>query len=123
MTNKDRKSSGISIRNVYVLMLAIAIALSVLLIVTAARTNTFYLQAENDTDYYVRIQQDAYGMQQGSDQLTQAVCSYVATGDEAYLRAYFYEAEVTRQRDRALESIRAMFARLTEWIRAMGTKR
>ena len=88
-------------------MLAIAIALSVLLIVTAARTNTFYLQAENDTDYYVRIQQDAYGMQQGSDQLTQAVCSYVATGDEAYLRAYFYEAEVTRQRDRALESIRS----------------
>ena len=88
-------------------MLAIAVAFSVLLIVTAARTNTLYLQAENDTDYYVRIQQDAYGMQQGSDQLTQAVCSYVATGDAAYLRAYFYEAEVNRQRDRALESIRS----------------
>ena len=104
---EQKRISGIRISTVYIITLAVAVAFSLLLIFVAIRTNTVYRQAEDDTDSYVRIQQDAYGMQRGSDQLTQEVRSYAVTGDIAYLRAYFEEAEVTRQRDRALESIRS----------------
>ena len=108
MTDGEQKRiSGIRISTVYIITLAVAVAFSLLLIFVAIRTNTVYRQAEDDTDSYVRIQQDAYGMQRGSDQLTQEVRSYAVTGDIAYLRAYFEEAEITRQRDRALESIRS----------------
>ena len=104
---EQKKTSGIRIRIVYTISLVVAIVFSLLLTFVAIRTNAVYRQAEDDTDSYVRIQQDAYGMQRGSDQLTQEVRSYAVTGDTAYLRAYFEEAEVTRQRDRALESIRS----------------
>ena len=104
---EQKKTSGIRIRTVYTISLVVAIVFSLLLTFVAIRTNAVYRQAEDDTDSYVRIQQDAYGMQRGSDQLTQEVRSYAVTGDTAYLRAYFEEAEVTRQRDRALESIRS----------------
>ena len=108
MTDKQQKRiSGIRISTVYIITLAVAIVFSFLLIFVAIRTNIVYRQAEYDTDNYVHIQRDAYGMQRGSDQLTQDVRSYAVTGDIVYLRAYFEEAEITRQRDRALESIRS----------------
>ena len=82
---EQKKTSGIRIRTVYTISLVVAIVFSLLLTFVAIRTNAVYRQAEDDTDSYVRIQQDAYGMQRGSDQLTQEVRSYAVTGDTAYL--------------------------------------
>ena len=67
-----------------------------------------YLRMEQASERYILAQQSATNLEIGSDSLTDSVRSFVVTGDFKYLEAYFEEAEVTRRRDKAVESVRAL---------------
>ena len=54
---------------------------------------------------YIACEQAAQELQQGSDTLTKQVRLAAATGEQAYIDAYFEEANVTRTREKALEDL------------------
>ena len=66
---------------------------------------------EQAIERYIIAQQSATDLEIGSDVLTSAVRNFVVTGDIAYLQEYFYEANVTRRRDAAVDNLETMISR------------
>ena len=105
-TESEHGLGGIRIRRVFYAVVVTAAVFCFLLLYITVETERVYTRSEGDWTAYVRMQQDAYGMQQGSDYLTQQVRIYTVTEDFAFVRLYFEEAEETRRRDRALSAFR-----------------
>lgn len=99
---------GISIRNIQLLMALLMLVISVLLLFTTYRTKLGYSRMREYTGDYIQWERDADKLQMGSDYLTEQARCFVETGKRDYLDNYFEEAEVTRRRDAALESIRGI---------------
>ena len=57
---------------------------------------------------YMTCEQAAQKLQDGSDVLTKQVRLAAATGEQAYIDAYFEEANVTRTREKAVEEIASL---------------
>ena len=70
-----------------------------------------YLRMERASERYITAQQAAMNLEIGSDALTNAVRTFVVTGDIKYLQDYFTEADVTRRRDIAVDNLEAMMSR------------
>ena len=104
------KMQGISIRRIHLLMALLLLVISVLLLFATFRTKTGYSRMREYTGSYILWERDADNLQRASDYLTEQVRCFVETGNRKYLDNYFTEAEVTRRRDKALESI----ARITD---------
>ena len=100
------KNKSVSIRHIQLLMALLMLVISVLLLITTYRTKLGYSQMREFTGEYIQWERDAGKLQMGSDYLTEQVRCFVETGKREYLDNYFEEAEVTRRRDRALDSIR-----------------
>ena len=96
---------GISIRGIHLLMAMLLLVISILLLFATFRTKTGYSRMREYTGSYILWERDAVKLQGGSDYLTEQVRCFVETGNRKYLDNYFHEAEVTRRRDEALESI------------------
>ena len=60
---------------------------------------------EAASDRYIAAQMAASDMESGSDYLTDRVRCFVVTGELEYLEDFIEEVEVTRRRDRAVESL------------------
>ncbi len=73
-----------------------------------------YLRMEQASERYIIAQQSATDLEIGSDYLTDAVRSFVVTGDIQYLQNYFTEANETRRRDKAVVSLETMISRDSE---------
>lgn len=101
---RNRKK-GISIRGIYVLMALLLLIISVLLLFATFRTKSGYSLMREYTGSYILWERDADNLQLASDYLTEQVRCFVETGKREYLDNYFEEANVTRRRDKALESI------------------
>lgn len=99
------RKQGVSIRSASLVMAAIAIVISFLLIRVTHHVISGYAQLRADTDQYIQWQQDASELQAGSDYLTEQVRCFAATGEREYLDAYFEEANVTQQRENAVQRI------------------
>ena len=93
-------------RGVFVL---IALIVSIALFVVDFLSTRGYLRMVETSEQYNLAQQCATDMEIGSDDLTAAVRSFVATGDIAYLEAYFEEAEVIQRRDKAVSNLQELF--------------
>lgn len=100
------KNKSVSIRHIQLMMALLMLVISILLLITTYRTKTGYSRMREYTGQYIQWERDADKLQMGSDYLTEQVRCFVETGKREYLDNYFKEAEVTRRRDRALESIR-----------------
>ena len=85
---------------------AVALLISVLLILATFDTNARYSEVHATTDRYIQWQKDASALQAGSDYLTEQARGFAETGDRVYLDNYFTEAEETRRRDHAVGSCR-----------------
>ena len=57
---------------------------------------------------YISCEAAAHELQEGSDILTKQVRLAAATGEEAYISAYFEEANVTKRREKALDDLAAL---------------
>ena len=61
------------------------------------------------TEQYIACENAAKQLQDGSDYLTEQVRLYAMNGQREYMDLYFEEAEVTRRRETALESLQEYF--------------
>jgi len=96
---------GVSIRRIQLFMACVTLVISFLLLFATFNARAGYSRMRDNTDNYIRWERDAKDLQIASDYLTEQVRCYVETGKRDYLDNYFQEAEVTRRRDHALESI------------------
>lgn len=64
---------------------------------------------QSATEQYIACENAAKQLQDGSDYLTEQVRLYAMTGQREYMDLYFEEAEVTRRRETALESLKEYF--------------
>ncbi|MCR5137887.1 MAG: EAL domain-containing protein [Oscillospiraceae bacterium] len=81
------------------------------LYITDSMATHGYLRMEQASERYIIAQQAASNLEAGSDTLTEAVRSFVVTGEIQYLQNYFTEADVTRRRDEAVSNLEAMMSR------------
>ena len=70
-----------------------------------------YQRMEQASERYINAQQAAMNLEIGSDALTNAVRSFVVTGEITHMQDYFTEAEVTRRRDNAVDTLEKMMSR------------
>ena len=105
MTAESKNRRGMSLRTLSTVMIAVSAFVSFLLFFSVTRVSRGYEAMRTATDTYIRTQQDVSDLQAGSDYLTEQVRSYVITGDQLSMNQYFEEAEVTRRRDAAVESL------------------
>ena len=98
-------NSGISRKRTTLVITAVALLISVLLILATFDTNARYSEVHATTDRYIQWQKDASALQAGSDYLTEQARGFAETGDRVYLDNYFTEAEETRRRDHAVARI------------------
>ena len=121
-----------SLRGLNHLITAVALVSSVLLLFTAHRVQESYDTMAGVSNRYVELQSAAYDMQRASDYLTEQVRSFVVTGDLTFLENYFEEAQVTRRRERAVETfvgkgenpdaLNELYAALSESVQLMNTE-
>jgi len=86
-------------------MIVLACILSVFLLYITYSTADSYQAMRDTTETYIESQTKAADLRAGSDYLTEQVRAFVVTGDTDYLNNYFEEANVTRRRDRAVETL------------------
>ena len=70
-----------------------------------------YLRLEQASDRYITAQHAAMNLEIGSDALTNAVRSFVVTGEIIHLQEYFTEADVIQRRDNAVDELEKMISR------------
>ena len=99
------RERGVSQRKLNYIITGITVLLSVLLLVSVYLTMSRYSAMRSATEDYIDLEKAAAGMRVGSDYLTEQVRSFVVTGNREYYDNYFREANVTRRRDVALETI------------------
>ena len=93
------------------MLLALLLA-AVLTAVSVVRFRTFQ-SMRSATTRYVTAERSAEKLQKGSDTLTEQARLFVMTGSRKYMDGYFQEADVTRQRDQAVEELETMDQVLT----------
>lgn len=96
---------GLKIRTFNYLMILIACVLYALLLFETIQVFKRYDALADATNDYIRCEEYANQVSQGSDILTNQARLYVMTSNLSYLRGYFQEANVDRKRDRALEAM------------------
>ena len=102
---KKYQRKGISLK-----LLAWIISIFVLIISSTLITSLALISVENDkvnqaNKNYIAIQQASNDVRMASDYLTDQVRLFVANGDKEYMDSYFVEANVTKRRENALETV------------------
>ena len=96
------KKDGVSLRKTFAFMLPVSLVVTGLLLAATFFTFRAYYFLSGATDDYIILSESAAGLLQASDYLTEEVQSYSVTGDRVHLDNYFYEANVSRRREKAL---------------------
>ena len=102
---------SISIRKASKISMLTAILVAAALFICDSMVTHEYLRMEQASERYIIAQQAAANLEAGSDTLTEAVRSFVVTGEIQYLQNYFTEANVTRRRDEAVANLESMMSR------------
>ena len=100
---------GPHLRMFNAITVSVALLLATALFICDAQINAAYVRMERATERYILATQATGDMSAGSDYLTDRARCFAVTGDLTFLRDYFEEADVTRRRDRALESLEDLF--------------
>lgn len=104
-----RKKSSIQIQAFSTWSLIIACILAALFLVLSILGIQDFRVLEDSTKQYVLCASAANQMQQGSDTLSTQVQLYTMTGDTMYLNGYFREANETRSRENAVDTLKSAF--------------
>ncbi|MBO7573782.1 MAG: GGDEF domain-containing protein [Bacilli bacterium] len=99
------EAKGFSLKIVAWLISIFAIAISGLLIFSMVNISTKTEQVNAATRDYITMKSAANDVQLASDDLTNDVRLFVANADIKYMDSYFFEANKTQRRDKALETI------------------
>ncbi len=112
---KMAKRKGVSLRNLNVVMVVIAIFISAVLFVAMHITSDMYARAHTITQNLLSWEVNSYNLQIASDYLTEQMRSFVITGKKQYLDHYFEEARVTKRREKALEDLKSFHGETTSY--------
>lgn len=107
MENRANKQEGFRLQRLNRIMVLAAVLLGIALVAASLSTNRSFSELEKATEGYIRARKDVADMQAGSDYLTDRVRTFIVTGDPESAEDFFYEVEVTRRRDLAVESMEA----------------
>lgn len=99
----------IKIQSISAWSIGIALILTVVFVVILHYEKNEVKRFEDATDQYIVCENAARQLQDGSDYLTEQVRLYAMTGERNYLDQYFEEADVTKRREQALESLKKYF--------------
>lgn len=99
----------IKIQSISAWSIGIALILTVVFVVILHYGKNEVKRFEDATDQYIVCENAARQLQDGSDYLTEQVRLYAMTGERNYLDQYFEEADVTKRREQALESLKKYF--------------
>ncbi len=105
MEDRTYKQEGFRLQRLNRVMAFVAVLLGIALIAASLSTNRSFSALEKATEGYIRARKDVADMQAGSDYLTDRVRTFIVTGDPDSAADFFYEVEVTRRRDLAVESM------------------
>lgn len=105
---KERKT--IRLQPVLLMLVILAAILTAILLFTSYQTRAAYMEMQAATEKYIACQTSAEEMQIGSDNLTKQAQSFAVTGETRYMDGFFEEANVTRNRDKALENLKEEFS-------------
>ena len=103
--NKGKERDGISLRTINFIMSAVAVIVSVLMLVSLYMTATGYRDVRENTDNYILCERSANDIRAGSDYLTEQVRAFAVTGEPEYMYNYFNDEKGIKRRDSALESV------------------
>ena len=115
MEKTDLKVKGIPIRKLNYIMAAITLIVSIVLLIVSYNTIAVYDNLNEKTKVFMEGQKSANDMQDASDYLTEQIRCFVQSGDKEYLDAYFYESEVSKRREKALEKLAVTFKESPEY--------
>ncbi len=105
---RERKKPlrGIKIRTMNYVMIFVSFVLYIILIGVTVYASRRYDEMISATDAYIRYQEQASQVREGSDYLTEQVRLYTVEAELSYVENYFQEVYVTRSRDKALEALK-----------------
>lgn len=100
------KERGIPLQKMSFLMLIVAIVSSGILFYAMYRTTTVYNHTHEMTQQLVTWHSQSSELQVASDYLTEQIRCFAVTGNKQCLDKYFEEAELTKRRENALDSLK-----------------
>ncbi len=115
MEKTDMKVKGIPIRKLNYIMAAITLIVSIVLLIVSYNTIAVYDNLNEKTEMFMEGQKSATDMQDASDYLTEQIRCFVQSGEKGYLDAYFYESDITKRREKALEKLAVTFKESPEY--------
>lgn len=110
MEKQPDHQGGIRLKRLNGIMIMTTIVLAAALALIAYSAIRGFNRLEEATGRYILARKDIADMQAGSDYLTDRVRTYIVTGDEKSAEDFFYEIEVTRRRDLAIESMESLLS-------------
>ncbi len=96
------KENGISLRNMYVLIVMIAMIITGIMIYSTFQLASTFSEMTEATDEYISLDKASYALMDASDYLTERVQRFTLDGNMDYLNEYFAEAFVSKRRENAL---------------------
>ena len=104
----DREQSGIQLKTASIFFVILAAIATAALLISNIAVTRGYQRMEAASDRYIASQLAASDLESGSDYLTDRVRCFVVTGELDYLKDFTEEIEVTRRRDKAVESLESL---------------
>ena len=104
-----KEKKGIRIERVSKIEICVTLILAVLFVYVMVRSHQEFQVLQTSTEEYIQCEKAARQLQEGSTYLTEQVRLYATTQKTAYRNQYFKEANVTRRRENALETLREYF--------------
>ena len=99
------RENGISLRNMYIWMVVIAMIITGLMIYSTFQLASTFSDMSEATDEYISLDKASYELMDASDYLTEKVQRFTLDGNMEYLNEYFTEAFVTRRREKAIDQM------------------
>lgn len=99
----------VKIRNVSKCNAIVAIGGCLLFITLSLMSNQQFHALQSTTEEYIECEKAVTDLQNASDYLSEEVQLFTLTGDESFMRNYFYEANELCRRENALETLRQYF--------------
>lgn len=104
------QNGGVSLRWLNIGAAVVILAVSVVLLAATYRTTAGYERMRESTERLITQRLSAHELEAASDYLTEQARYFAVSGQRQYLNNYFREVEVTRRRDRALETLAGTMA-------------
>ncbi|MBO4217674.1 MAG: GGDEF domain-containing protein [Clostridia bacterium] len=108
--DKKKRKKGISLRKINLAVTAFALIIVAVFILSTVTVLSRYAGIKESITEYLGWQKTVLGLAEGSNYLTDQVRAFTVTGDKKYLDNYFFEANVLRRRDSAVEMIEEKFS-------------